>query len=357
MTKKPIFAILLGFVALVAFVSALHIRTRLTGPEPRQGDINLSPNPTASEREPGRAIPEFASAPGKTSPPASRSTVTSATIEESARATNKLQRLNDIRETFHALAAGDTTNAMRAAKLLTDDTERETALLTLVTEWTRGELSPSGQRARSIAFLGLEAGLGMELVKNPALAVLWANELTEGPGRSALLQQTAIALAASDPAAAFALSAQVPENEREQFNRAVYGGWAENDTAAALQWANELPDPAERESGIQAIRQVAPVGIGAEVRVQDGYPIINRLIPGTPAELSGQLHPGDRIVALAQGDSSFVEARSLPLADVVQMIRGEPGSTLQLQILPAGAPLDSPPQTISIIRDQIKFKN
>jgi len=92
------------------------------------------------------------------------------------------------------------------------------------------------------------------------------------------------------------------------------------------------------------------------MRMQDGYPVINRVIPGTPAELSGQLHPGDRIVALAQGDNSFVEARSLSLQQVVQMIRGAPGTILQLQVLPADALPDSMPQTISIIRDQIKFK-
>jgi len=34
---------------------------------------------------------------------------------------------------------------------------------------------------------------------------------------------------------------------------------------------------------------------------------------GTPAELSGQLHPGDRILVLAQGDNSFVDARAIAL--------------------------------------------
>ena len=101
---------------------------------------------------------------------------------------------------------------------------------------------------------------------------------------------------------------------------------------------------------------MAPVGIGAELRTQDGYHVINRLLPGTPAELNGQLHAGDRIVGLAQGDSSFVDARGLSLAQVVQLVRGAPGTPLQLQVLAAEAPLDSPPRTISIVRDQIKYR-
>jgi carboxyl-terminal processing protease len=80
------------------------------------------------------------------------------------------------------------------------------------------------------------------------------------------------------------------------------------------------------------------------------------LLPGTPAELGGVLHPGDRIVALAQGDYAFVDARSLPMPDLVQAIRGAPGSLLQLQVLSADAPPDSPPRMISIVRGQIKFK-
>jgi hypothetical protein len=349
MKKQPVFAFLLGFVALVAFVTALHTRSRLPNSEPPPLETNLSSTPAASG-----ARTELASAP-RISAEKSRTALTP--IEESAAVSNKLQRLNDIRDAFRGLAAGDATVAMRAANQLTNDNERESALLTLVTEWTRGELNPPSERAASVAAFGLEAGLGMELIKNPELALLWANELTQGPGQAALVRQIAISLARSDPAAALAFSAQVPENEREQFSRGLYAGWAMNDTAAALESADQMTDPTQHDAALQAIRQVAPVGIGAELRMQDGYPIINGLLPGTPAELSGQLHPGDRIVALAQGDNSFVQARSLSLADVVQMIRGEPGTTLQMQILPANAPPDSPPQTISIIRDQIKFKN
>lgn len=109
----------------------------------------------------------------------------------------------------------------------------------------------------------------------------------------------------------------------------------------------------------QALNSGSPpelVGIGAELRQQGGYAVINGLIPNSPAELSGQIHPGDRILAVAQGDNAFVDARDLSLAELVQAIRGAPGTPVQLQIAPAAAPPDSPPATVTLLRVQIKLK-
>jgi hypothetical protein len=270
--------------------------------------------------------------------------------------TNKLERLNRIRETFVALAAGNPTNALRAVKDLTNDTERETALLALVTQWTRGHLSPAQDRAQYIARYGIEAGLGIELANNPELAVLWANELTEGAGRAAVLRRTAAALVGSDPTAAFALGEQLPAEEQRNFVDAIFASWATSDTDAALKSADQIQDPAERDAALAAIRSMAPVGIGAALSIQDGYAVINQLFPGTPADLSGQIHTGDRIVALAQGDGAFVDARGLPLKDIVDMVRGAPNTTLQLQLLGADAGPETPPRTVSILRNQLKFK-
>jgi hypothetical protein len=349
--SKVIIALIFVAAALTAII-ATRPRTHPSISVPQQPaaispvvSSNLSPASTASQDEPPMlpiAVAERAD--------------TNTQVEKPVATTNKLERLAQIRETFRALAAGDRATAMRAAKQIADDTERETALLTLVTEWTHGELGPSRRRAHLIDLYGLEAGLGFELAKQPELAMLWANELTDGPARVDLLQQIARGMVGSDPAAAFALSQQVPEEIRRKFYDALIAGWAGTDTGAAMQWAEQLPDAADRDSAIQTIRSVAPVGIGTELRIQDGYPIINGLVPGTPAELSGQLHVGDRIVGLAQGNNLFVDIHDLPLQDIVQTIRGAPNTLLQLQILPAGAPPNSAPRIVSIMRDQIKFK-
>jgi hypothetical protein len=350
MKVKVIFGMLIGVAALGIILGVFHSRNRPANFESREQDANLAP------KLPEPVTLEAVSGPQRIAHRASPSTLTALPAEEPVVATNKLERLMQIREAFHALAAGDPTVALRAAKQIADETQRETALLTLATEWTKGELSPPRQRARAIDLYGLEAGLGMELVGNPELAVLWANEVTDGPGRAALLQQTAAVMTDSDPASALALGEQLAQTDRQRFYEAVFAGWASKDTEAALQWAAQMPDPADQNAAIQAIRSVAPVGIGAALSMQDGYPVINQLLPGTPAETSGQIHPGDRILALAQGDSAFVGVQGVALQDVVQVIRGAPGTVLQLQVQAADAAPGSPPRIVSITRDQIKFK-
>ena len=270
--------------------------------------------------------------------------------------TNKLERLAQIRESFRSLAAGEAGAALRAAKQLTNSVEREAALMALVTEWQQGELSSPEKRAWAIARYGLDAGLGMELAGNPELALLWANELTEGQARFAVIQSVAAGLLSSDPAGAFALSSQFPQEDRQEFNNALFASWAGLDTGAALDWAQGLADPAERDLAIQAIQTVAPVGIGTALAMRDGYPVIANLLPGTPAQLGGQLQPGDIILAVAQDGAAFVDTKGLPMEDIVNMIRGSPGSLVQLQVQPADASSGTPPYTISIVRDQLKFK-
>lgn len=271
-------------------------------------------------------------------------------------ATNKLEHLEQIRAAARALAAGDRTLAIRTARAIVDENDREIALSTLVTEWTHGELGPVQDRAKAIAMYGLEVGLGMELAKQTELALLWADELTADRGKSALIQRIAQDLVASDPAAAFALNHQVPDGERAGFDAQLFTRWASVDTGAALEWAEQLPNAADREAAVEAIRTSAPVGIGAAMAVKDGYPVINQLVAGAPAELSGQLHVGDRIVAIAQGDNAYIDANNLPLTDVVKLVRGPPNTWVQLQVIPQDAPAGTSARTISILRNQIKFK-
>jgi hypothetical protein len=273
-----------------------------------------------------------------------------------AETNDKLARLSKVRESFRALAAGDHATAMRAAKQITDETERETALLELVTQWTHGQLGPSSDRARAIASFGLEAGLGMELARDPQTALLWANELTTGSGRAVLIHEVASAMVPTDPTGAFALAEQLPEAERGKFFTDLFASWGGQDTDAALQYAGQFADAADRDAAVAAIRTEAPVGIGTALAVKDGLPVVTGLTPGSPAEANGQLHSGDRILGVAQGDNAFVDTRNVPLADLVGMIRGNPGTTVQLQVLPSDAPPGTAPQTITIVRDQLKMK-
>src|SRR5689334_14332217 len=78
-------------------------------------------------------------------------------------------------------------------------------------------------------------------------------------------------------------------------------------------------------------------GIGAELRSEDGYAKIARLLPGGPAQLSGKLSVGDRITGVAQGRDNFLDTVDLKLDKVVEMIRGKKGSLVRLQVIPSNA--------------------
>jgi hypothetical protein len=352
MKSKVSFVLIFALAMLVA-VAIRYSRRPAAGPEqPHTSD--LQPGASASDVVFPPSVAQTVTPPQTVAPPAAEASIVSVAAEKPA-ATNKLERLNQIRETFRALAAGNATNALRAAKQITNEVERETALFTLAAEWTHGELRTPALRAHAIDTVGIEAGLGIEIAKQPELALLWANELTEGAGRLAMMHHIAINMVESDPAAAFALSEQLPESDRRSFSDSVFAKWAGDDTQAALNWADQLPDQSERDGAIQAIRTSAPVGIGTALKVEDGYPVITELIPGTPAQKSGQLRPGDRILALAQGDGAFINAQSVPLEQIVAMVRGAPNTMLQLQVLAPDAPPNSPPRRVTIFRDQIKF--
>lgn len=98
-------------------------------------------------------------------------------------------------------------------------------------------------------------------------------------------------------------------------------------------------------------------GIGASLQTVDGYCTIHELIPGGPGARSGQLKPGDRIIAVKQAKGEPVDVIDIPLTRTVQMIRGPKGTVVTLTVLPAGAAEGSPPKTVTLVRDQIKLED
>jgi carboxyl-terminal processing protease len=99
------------------------------------------------------------------------------------------------------------------------------------------------------------------------------------------------------------------------------------------------------------------VGIGASLRLVDGYCTIHELIPGGPGARSGKLKPGDRIVAVAQARGEPVDVVDMPLTRTVEMIRGPKGTRVTLTILPAGTGDGGPAKTVTLVRDRIKLED
>lgn len=97
-------------------------------------------------------------------------------------------------------------------------------------------------------------------------------------------------------------------------------------------------------------------GIGAVLQLEDEYTRVARLVPAGPADKQGDLRPSDRIVAVAQGeDGEFEDVIGWRLDEVVDLIRGPKGSTVRLQVIPAGATADVR-RDITIVRNQVKLE-
>jgi carboxyl-terminal processing protease len=98
-------------------------------------------------------------------------------------------------------------------------------------------------------------------------------------------------------------------------------------------------------------------GVGVTVRAEDGYCTIYDLVPGGPAARSGLLKPGDRIVAVGQGDERPVDIVDVPMSDAVTLIRGPRGTRVRLTVVPAASADESARKTISLVREEIKLED
>jgi carboxyl-terminal processing protease len=97
-------------------------------------------------------------------------------------------------------------------------------------------------------------------------------------------------------------------------------------------------------------------GIGAQLTQEDEYTKVAELIPGGPAERAGDLKAGDRIIGIAQGDDGEMQdVIGLRLDDVVEQIRGEKGSLVRLNIIPADAASEAGAREIAIVRDTVEL--
>lgn len=97
-------------------------------------------------------------------------------------------------------------------------------------------------------------------------------------------------------------------------------------------------------------------GIGAVLQTRDDYTIIREIVPGSPADKSGKLKVGDRVVGVAQGNGPFTDVLGWRIDDVVQLIRGEKGSTVRLDVIPGDGGVDAKHITVSMVRKKISME-
>jgi carboxyl-terminal processing protease len=98
-------------------------------------------------------------------------------------------------------------------------------------------------------------------------------------------------------------------------------------------------------------------GIGALLRSDGDHTIVERIIPGGPADLSSLLHAKDKIVGISQeDDKAFTDVIGWRLEEVVELIRGPKDTIVKLRILPGSKGDGAAIEEIAITRDEIKLE-
>ena len=100
-------------------------------------------------------------------------------------------------------------------------------------------------------------------------------------------------------------------------------------------------------------------GIGALLTTEDDYPIIVSVVPGGPAEKSGKINPDDKIVKvrqIKQAEVDSVDVVGWRIDEVVQLIRGEAGTQLELEIIPAKTEDLSDRKWVLLTREEVKLE-
>ncbi len=98
-------------------------------------------------------------------------------------------------------------------------------------------------------------------------------------------------------------------------------------------------------------------GIGATLSSQDGFTVVEALVPGGAAARSGLIQPQDKIIAVGQGEAGKLEnVIEFELRDVVSRIRGKKGTKVKLLILRKVGDKKEKFE-VTLVRDKIKLED
>jgi carboxyl-terminal processing protease len=112
--------------------------------------------------------------------------------------------------------------------------------------------------------------------------------------------------------------------------------------------------PPEDFEDLRIQMQLSLEGIGAVLSSDNGFTVIEELIPGGGAERSGLLKPKDKIIAVAQEGEKPVNVIDMDLHDIIKMIRGKKDTQVTLTILRQAEHTNRFAATIT--RDKIDIK-
>jgi carboxyl-terminal processing protease len=91
-------------------------------------------------------------------------------------------------------------------------------------------------------------------------------------------------------------------------------------------------------------------GIGAQLQYDEGNIKIASVLPGGPAQKSGEVETGDVVVRVAQGKDTPVELTGYDVTDAVKIIRGQKGTEVRLTLRKKDGTL----KNVALIRQKIE---
>jgi carboxyl-terminal processing protease len=94
-------------------------------------------------------------------------------------------------------------------------------------------------------------------------------------------------------------------------------------------------------------------GIGASLRSEDGYAVVQEIVPGMAADKDGRLQPEDKIIGIQKEDGSEIDLVEKKLNDVVRYIRGPRGTKVRLIVQPEGT---KDKKVYELTRERIELK-
>lgn len=106
---------------------------------------------------------------------------------------------------------------------------------------------------------------------------------------------------------------------------------------------------------LQIQLQLSLEGIGASLISQDGFTVVDSLIPGGSADRSKLLKPKDKIIAVSQEGQKPVNVIDMDLRDVVKLIRGKKNTKVTLTLLRQAEKTET--LDVTIVRDRIDVKD
>ncbi len=143
------------------------------------------------------------------------------------------------------------------------------------------------------------------------------------------------------------------------------GQYVRIDTLAAINWAMSLEDPEEQRMALEAINQNALTGIGARIEMGErGYPQIRDTTVLSAVGATGMVKSGDYITGIRGADGQTIHFKGMSLQQIVQYLRGQPGTeiTLNVERIPETGSqqpivIDVPIQRSLIVMDPELMKN